>query len=276
MVKMIMELVRNRSFTLTTGDSKQSRLRRYKHGVPQESVLAPLLLNIYTYDLPSMISRKFAYADDLALLHSSGNWKDLKGTLSQDMSTLSAYLQTWRLKLSHTKTVTAAFHLNNREAKRELKIYNNDRLLPFCPTPTYLGVKLDRSLTFCHHLVALRKQLSSRVTLLRQLVGSRWGAGAKTLHTATLSLVYSTAEYCAPVWCRSAHTLFIDSVMNDALRMVTGCLRPTPTDQVSVHSGIQPAELRRMGATFSFAHRGSLDPDHILYGLLSGSQILAK
>ena len=40
-----------------------------------------------------MISRKFAYADDLALLHSSGNWKDMEGTLSQDMSTLSAYLQ---------------------------------------------------------------------------------------------------------------------------------------------------------------------------------------
>ena len=105
-----------------------------------------------------MISRKFAYADDLALLHSSGNWKDLEGTLSQDMSTLSAYLQTWRLKLSHTKTVTAAFQLNNREAKRELKVYNNGRLLPFCPTPTYLGVKLDRSLTFRHHLVALRKK----------------------------------------------------------------------------------------------------------------------
>ena len=156
MVKMIMELVRNRSFTLTTGDSKQSRLRRLKNGVPQGSVLVSLLFNIYTYDLPSMISKKFAYADDLALLHSSGNWKDLEGTLSQDMSTLSAYLQTWRLKLSHTKTVTAAFHLNDREAKRELKVYNNGRLLPFCPTPNYLGVKLDRSLTFRHHLVALR------------------------------------------------------------------------------------------------------------------------
>ena len=111
---------------------------------------------------------------NFALQHSSGNWKDLEETLSQDMSTLSSYLQTWRLKLSHTKTVTAAFHLNNRETKCELKVYNNDRLLPFCPTPNYLGVKLDRSLTFCHHLVALLKKLSSRVTLLRRLVGSGW------------------------------------------------------------------------------------------------------
>ena len=167
MVRMIMELIQNRSFTLTNGESKKSKLRRLKNGVPQGLVLAPLLFNIYTNDLPSMISRKFAYADDLALLHSSGNWKDLEGTLSQDMSTLSDYLQTWRLKLSHTKTVTAAFHLNNREAKLELKVYNNGRLLPFCLTPTYLGVKLDRSLTFRHHLVALCKKLSSHVTLLR-------------------------------------------------------------------------------------------------------------
>ena len=101
-------------------------------------------------------------------------------------------------------------------------------------------------------------------------MGSGWGAGAKTLRIATLSLVYSTAEYCAPVWYRSAHTLLIDSVLN-ALRIVTGCLRPTPTDHLSVLSGSQPAELRRLGATFSLADRGSLDPDHILYGLLSGS-----
>ena len=140
-----------------------------------------------------------------------------------------------------------------------------------CPTPTYLGVKLDRLLIFRHHLVALRKKLSSRVTLLRRLVSSGWGAGTKTLRKATLSLVYSTAEYCAPVWPRSAHTRLIDSVLNDALRIVTGCLRPTPTDHLPIFSGIQPAELRRIGATLSLAHRESMDPDHILYALLNGS-----
>ena len=149
------------------------------------------------------------------------------------MSTLSAYLQTWRLKLSHTKTVTAAFHLNNREAKRELKVYNNGRLLPFCPTPIYLGVKLDRSLTFRHHLVVLHKKLSSRVTLLRRLVGSGWGTGAKTLCIATLSLVYSAAEYCAPVWCRGAHTRLIDSVLNTRLCQLRGIFWTTLSDLAS-------------------------------------------
>ena len=91
------------------------------------------------------------------------------------------------------------------------------------------------------------------------------------MRTAALSLVYSTAEYCAPVWCRSAHTHLIDSVLNDTLHIITGCLRPTPTDYLPILAGIQPAELRQLGATLSLAYRGSLDPDHILYELFDGS-----
>ena len=115
------------------------------------------------------------------------------------MATLSVHLQTWSLKLSHAKMVMVAFHLHNREAKRELKVYANGKLLLFCPVQTYLGVKLDGSFMFQHHLKTLRKKLATCIMLLRRLAGSGWGAGAKTLHAAALSLVYSTAEYCISV-----------------------------------------------------------------------------
>ena len=141
-----------------------------------------------------------------------------------------------------------------------------------CPVPTYLGVEVDRSLTFRHHLKALRKKLSTRVALLRRLAGCGWGAGSKTLRISALSLVYSTAEYCAPVWCHSTHTRLIDSILNDALRIVTGCLRPTPTENLPVLAGIQPAELRRLGAKLSLANRAIHDPDHVLHRKLVGQQ----
>jgi len=79
MVHMIIEMVSNHSFTLTTGNGQRSRLQRLKTGIPQGSVLAPLLFNNNTYDLPATISRKYAYADDLAIMHADGDWLARKG-----------------------------------------------------------------------------------------------------------------------------------------------------------------------------------------------------
>ena len=71
--------------------------------------MAPLLFHISLYDLPSITSTKYAYTNDLAilyssgdckvlertLLYSSGDWKVLERNSFEDMTTLSAYLQTW-------------------------------------------------------------------------------------------------------------------------------------------------------------------------------------
>ena len=55
----------------------------------------------------------------------------MEGVLTKDMATVGEYLQTWKLMLSTAKTVSAAFHLNNKEAKRELKVKYNNETLPF-------------------------------------------------------------------------------------------------------------------------------------------------
>ena len=128
---------------------------------------------------------------------------------------------------------------------------------------------MDRSPTYRWHLAPLRKKLTSRcIALLRRLAGSGWGAGATTLRTATLALVHSTAKYYAPLWCRSAHTCLIDPTINDALRIVTGCLRPTPADNLPILSCIQLAELRRSGATLSLGRR-AIEPGHLLHSALT-------
>ena len=75
MVKMMIELVYNRSFTLTNGCGEKSRLGRLKSGVPQDSVPVPLLFNIYMNDLLPTTSK--LYDDDLALLHSAAEWSSL-------------------------------------------------------------------------------------------------------------------------------------------------------------------------------------------------------
>ena len=64
----------------------------------------------------------------------------------------------------------------------------------------------------------------------------------------------------------------MESILNDALRIVTGCLRPTPTEDLPALAGIQPAELRRLGATLSLANRAIRDSGHVLHGQLVGQQ----
>jgi len=194
MVCLIMEMVGNRSFTLTTGNGKRSRLRRLKSSVPPASVLAPLLFNIYISDLPATVSKKYAYANDLANMYADGDGTNSGRCAKQRHATASEYLQTWKLKLTTTKAVLAVFHLNNNDAKRELKINHNNETIPFCSELAYLEGMLDRTVTSCRHLVSFRKKLTSRFAFLRRLVGYVWGAGATTLRTGTLALVHSTTE----------------------------------------------------------------------------------
>ena len=166
-----MELVQNRSF------------RRRKNGVPQEFVLAPLLFNIYVSDLPPTTSSKFAHADALALLLIAEDWRTLEKTLSQDMATLQTYLQKWRLKLSETKTVSSVFHYFILPTGKQNVSFrkSNGKPLPFSNTPKYLGITLHRSLTYRRYLESLRKKFSTRVSLIRRLAGTTWGAGASVL-----------------------------------------------------------------------------------------------
>ncbi|KAJ3592920.1 hypothetical protein NHX12_005258, partial [Muraenolepis orangiensis] len=198
MVKFIMETLSNRSFILQTSSGQCSRLRRLKNGVPQGSVLSPMLFNVYIHDLPDTASRKYGYADDLAIMLSRPTWKAMEEGLNEDMGTLVPYLRRWRLQLSVGKSVAAAYHLSTREARRELEVRVDNKCLEVQQAPKYLGVRLDWTLSFKQHLEEVKAKVTSRVALIRRLAGTTWGASAKTLRISTQALVFSAAEYCAP------------------------------------------------------------------------------
>ena len=66
---------------------------------------------------------------------------------------------------------------------------------------------------------------SLKMALLMKLAGSTWGASDNTLWSSALALCYSAAEYCAPVWSRSAHTCQVDVQLNSTMRFISGTLR---------------------------------------------------
>lgn len=266
MVCVIMSMISQRRFHVHIG-GKKSRCRTLTNGVPQGSVLAPLLFNIYTHDLPQTISKKFVYADDLALKSTHSDFPEIELELSVDVDTLRLYFTNWRLKVNTSKTVSSVFHLANRKADYELNVTTRGERLRFERHPVYLGVTLDRTLSYKEHLTNISSKVTKQNNLLKRLAGNRWGADFTTLRTTALALCYSAAEYCSPIWSQSSHCKKVDVSLNECMGLISGSIKSTPTDILPVLSGIEPPDIRRDQNTLDLRNR-ALSNNHMLNKLI--------
>jgi len=96
--------------------------------------------------------------------------------------------------------VSSVFNLHNNRASRELNFFMNGQRLKHDSSPVYLGVTLDRTLSYKDHISKTVDKLKSRNHLISKLTGMTWGANDSTLRTSALALCHSVAEYCCPVW----------------------------------------------------------------------------
>ena len=186
-------------------NNERSRWRIQKNGLPQGSVLSPTLFNIYTNYQPTLDgTRSFIYADDLCITAQYPTFQEVAQIIEATLGELTHYYRSNSLRANPDKTQVTAFHLQNREAKRLLQVSWNGVDLENTDTPKYLGVTLDSTLSYKTHIH--QDEGGNPNNLQNKLANSRWGTNARTIRTTALALCYSTAEYVAPVWERSAHT----------------------------------------------------------------------
>ncbi|CAH0383297.1 unnamed protein product [Bemisia tabaci] len=85
------------------------------------------------------------------------------------------------------------------------------------------------------------------------------------LEELRLALSISAAEYAAPVWGRSTHAKQVDIAVNETARIATGCLKPTPTEELYPIIGIAPPPIRRQVAAEIERTKQKNDPRHPLH-----------
>ena len=163
-------------------NNERSRWRKQKNGLPQGSVLSPILFNIYTNNQPLHNgTRSFIYADDLCVIAKQPSFVEVETTIEESLSELTQYYRSNNLRANPDITQVTAFHRRNKEAKRTLKVKWNRTDLENTPHPKYLGVTLDRKLSYKQHIHNTKMKVATRNNLLRKLSSSKWGTNASTI-----------------------------------------------------------------------------------------------
>lgn len=265
LTKFIECSLQNRRFFVNL-QNKTSRWRKQKNGLAQGSVLAPLLFNIYVNDQSiDANTRHFIYADDTAVGAQGKTFEEIETKITVALEKLAIFYDRNNLKANPSKSQICTFHLNNSQAQKCLDITWRGEKLQHCNTPKYLGVKLDRTLSFNQHCSDTKKKVIARNNIIRKLAHSTWGAHPHTLRTSALALSISAAEYAAPVWRNSTHAKQVDVAVNDTLRVITGCLRPTPVNKLYPIASIAPPNIRRQVAAEVEKFKQEVDNRHPLF-----------
>ena len=131
-----------------------SELRPITCGVPQGSVLGPLLFIIYTNDLPNSIkhSKCILFADDTTVYHSSTNLNELIGLIEEYLVTLTDWFCANKLSLNVNKTNFLVFSPKAKIISNEMTINLGDQIIRRVNNAKFLGIRIDDELQLGVHI----------------------------------------------------------------------------------------------------------------------------
>ena len=128
--------------------------------------------------MTSLYTRKpeaSSMADDLCIAAQNSTFESIESTLSDALEHLDQYYKENHLRANPYKTQTCSFHLRNRETKRKLDIKWCNKELLHTSHPVYLGVTLDRTLSYKQHIMKVKGKTAARNNILKKLSNTKWG-----------------------------------------------------------------------------------------------------
>ena len=148
----------------------KSRSFRVRRSVPQGSVLGPVLFSLFINDLPASLLSSVScslYADDLAIWSSSPSVPTVVEATQGALFRLERWSEYWCLPLNPSKCEASFFSVDPHQANLQANLLLLGSRLRFSPTPTFLGVTFDRTLSFYKHVSSLKAKFFPRLKALR-------------------------------------------------------------------------------------------------------------
>ena len=174
---------------------------RFTQGLPQGSVLAPLLFLLYINNLASSLNDDAVialFADDVSILTTARKKEDAEVAAQSVVNSVLIWSQVWKLNLNADKSEVCPFSTWSNDSIWKPTVFIGTQKIRVNVTPRLLGVTLDRSLTFNAHLKKLTSSLSSSIRIMRTTAHTSWGWRRSTLKMAFHALIRSKLDYAAP------------------------------------------------------------------------------
>ncbi len=238
-------------------EEEYSEIKEIKAGVPQGSVLGPILYLLYTCDIPQTENAITAtFADDTALLSVNTDLNSCTKTLQKACDSLANWTKKWRIKLNESKSAHIIF--TNRRITNDIPLYINGNIVPVANTAKYLGMTLDTKLKWKEHIKKKRLELTLKYKDYYWLIGrySKMSTYNKTLiYKQVLKPVWL---YGAQIWgCASESNIqSIQTFQNKVLRDMVKA--PWYVRNSDIHRDLEVATVKEEIQKYAAKHEARL------------------
>ena len=190
-------------------------------GVPQGSILGPLLFLIYINDIVTNIQSNIRlFADDTSLYVVVENPNEAAAVLNADLDAIYSWSKSWLVTFNPSKTISMLFSKKRNEVAHP-SLYMNQILIETVSTHKHLGLILSSDAKWTSHISIIIDKAWQRIGVMRAL---KFLLNRKSLERMYFSFVRPLLEYADVVWDNISDSLKhdLESVQNEAARIVTG------------------------------------------------------
>ena len=211
--------------------SSLSSLMSIDIGIPQGSILGPLLFIIFVNDLPNnVVCKAVMYADDTSLLVSSSDPLSLQNSLNYNLNLIARWFKENNLTLNLDKTKFMLFGTtHNLDKFKDISLIYDGNVIEQVDHFKYLGIVFDCNMTWSHHIDFIASNVSKRCGIIRRV---KYFLPNHILKKLAEALVMSQFDYCSHAWSNCSQTLShrLQVLQNNLARIVLSADARTPTD----------------------------------------------
>jgi hypothetical protein len=265
LLKWLVSYLQDRQQRVIINGSK-SEWASIKAGVPQGSVLGPLLFLIFINDITHVIKhcKIRLFADDTCLYIEVDEPEQAATSLNADLAEIQKWANKWLITFSPPKTEDLI--ISNKKDTQHPELELDGQPIKQVKSHKHLGVHLTNDLTWSKHAEETAKKANKMLGIIRPLKHKLDRRSLETLYT---SFVRPVLEYADEVWdvpADNRHTLkSLDKVQKEAAKLVTGATARCTTEELNTEAGWQPLAERRSlhRATMMYKINHGLAPTYL-------------